>query len=117
MKREKEIDEFNQNTLWWDAIMKDMKSVRPAFEEWEGTAYNTDAAYQKVTCHMIFDVKMLDSEGIFRRKARYVAGGHTKETPSALICTYAVSRDLLLIALTLASLNLLDILASDIHNP
>ena len=27
VKRANEIDEFNQNTLWWDAIMKDMKNV------------------------------------------------------------------------------------------
>ena len=59
--------------------MKEMSNVRPAFDECEGTAFNIDAAYQKVTCHMIFDVKMLDSDGIFRRKAWYVAGGHTKE--------------------------------------
>ena len=83
LKRAKEIDKFNQNTLWWDAIMKEMKNVQPAFEEWEGTASKIDAAYQKVTCHMIFDVKMLDSDG----KARYVAGVHTTETPAAF--TYA----------------------------
>ena len=57
--------------------MKEMKNVRPAFEEWEKTASEIEAAYQKVTCHMIFDVNMLDSDGIFRRKARYVAGDHT----------------------------------------
>ena len=60
-----------------DEIIKEMKNVRPDFEEWEGTASEIDAAYQKVTCHMIFDVKMLDSDGLLRRKARYVAGGHT----------------------------------------
>ena len=51
-----------------------MKNVRPDFEESEGTASNIDTAYQKVTCHRIFDVKMLDSDGLFKRKARYVAG-------------------------------------------
>ena len=34
VKRAKEIDEFNQNTFWWDAIMKEMRNVLPAFEEW-----------------------------------------------------------------------------------
>ena len=70
VNREKEIDKFNQNTLWWDVIMKEMKNVRPSFEEWEGTASEIDADYQKVTCHIIFDVKMLDSDGLFRRKSR-----------------------------------------------
>ena len=27
MKRAKVIDEFTQHTLWWDAIMKEMKNV------------------------------------------------------------------------------------------
>ena len=60
VKRAKEIDNFNQNTLQQDLIIKEMKNVRPYFEEWEGTASEIDAAYQKFTCHMIFDVKMID---------------------------------------------------------
>ena len=95
--------------------MKEMKNVRPDFEEWEGTASEIDASYQKVTCHMIFDVKMLDSDGIFRRKAQYVAGGHTTENPAALTYVSVVSRYLVRIALTLAALNGLDILACDIQ--
>ena len=60
---------------------------------------------------MIFDVKMLDSDGIFRKKARYVAGGHTTETPAAITYASVVSQDLIRIALTLAALNGLDFLA------
>ena len=55
--------------------MKEMENVQPVFEEWEVTASEIDAAYQKVTCHMIFDVRMIDSDGLFRRKSQYVAGG------------------------------------------
>ena len=29
------IDKENGNTLWWDAICKEMRNVRPAFEKWE----------------------------------------------------------------------------------
>ena len=29
------IDKENGDTLWWDAIMKEMKNVRPAFEVFE----------------------------------------------------------------------------------
>ena len=32
----KKIDAINGNTLWWDAIMLEMKNVRPAFEKHEG---------------------------------------------------------------------------------
>ena len=96
--------------------MKEMKKFRPDFEEWEGTASKIDAAYQKVTCHMIFDVKMLDSDGIFRRKARYVAGSYTKETPGALTYASTVSQYSVRIVITLAALDGLDVLACDVQN-
>ena len=53
----------------------------------------------------------------FRRKARFVAGGHTTEVPDSLI-TYAsvVSRDSVRIALTIAALNDLKVMACDIQN-
>jgi hypothetical protein len=31
----KRFDEDNGDTLWWDAICKEMKNVRPVFEVWE----------------------------------------------------------------------------------
>jgi hypothetical protein len=37
--------------------------------------------YQKITCHMIFDVKMGEN---FRRKARFVADGHKTKTPAGM---------------------------------
>ncbi|KAI2502900.1 Reverse transcriptase (RNA-dependent DNA polymerase) [Fragilaria crotonensis] len=53
----------------------------------------------------------------FRRKARFVAGGHTTEVPESLI-TYSsvVSRDSVRIALTIAGLNGLKVMACDIQN-
>ena len=65
------LDKKNVNTLWSDAISKEMKDVSPAFRK----LYNGDIVpigYQRVNCHMIFDVKM----EYFRRKARLVARGH-----------------------------------------
>jgi hypothetical protein len=35
--------------------------------------------YQEIDCHMIFDIKM-----DLTRKARFVAGGHTTETPTSI---------------------------------
>jgi hypothetical protein len=63
---------------------------------------------------LIFDVKMGEN---FRRKARFVAGGHTTEVPDYLI-TYSsvVSRDSVRIALTIAALNGLKVMACDIQN-
>ena len=70
--------------------------------------------YQQIKCHLIFDVKMGQN---FRRKAQFVAGGHTTEVPDSII-TYSsvVSRDSVRIALTIAALNGLQIMACDIQN-
>ena len=93
-----------------------MKYVRPTFQEWEGTEGEIDSAFQKVKCHMIYDVKMLDADGVFSWKARYVAGGHTTTPPASLTYASAMSQDSVHIALPLAALNGLDVLACDIQN-
>ena len=33
----KRFDEENGDTLWWDAICKALKNIRPSFENWEKT--------------------------------------------------------------------------------
>ena len=106
------FDRENGNTLWWEAICKEMKNVRIAFEEWKGDG-DLPPGYQQIKCHIIFDVKMGEN---FRRKARMVAGGHVTETPSALTYSSVVSRDSVRIALTIAALNDLKVLACDIQN-
>ena len=50
------------------------------------------------------------------REARFVAGGHVTETPVTWTYTFGVSRDLVLIDFTIASLNALLFLSCDIHN-
>ena len=51
------LDQVNGNTLWKDAIAKEMKNVSVAFEILEDYE-NLPVGYQPVTCHLIFDVKM-----------------------------------------------------------
>jgi hypothetical protein len=106
------LDTENGDTLWWDAICKEMKNVRIAFEEYDG---NVDKliGYQHIDCHMIFDIKMGEN---FRRKACMVAGGHKTSTPSSLTYSSVVSHDSVRIALTIAALNGLSVLACDIQN-
>ena len=106
-------DARNGNTLWWDAICKEMRNVRIAFEVFEGTKNDIPPGYQQIRCHMIFDIKMGEN---FRRKARMVAGGHTTETPASITYSSVVSRDSVRIALLIAALNDLRILACDIQN-
>jgi hypothetical protein len=105
------FDKENGNTLWQDAIRKEMDSVRIAFKILNGTEA-VPPGHQEITCHLIFDVKMED----FRRKARYVAGGHTTEAPATLTYASVVSRETVRIALTIAALNALEVKASDIQN-
>lgn len=114
-----QLDKENGNTLWYDAIQKEMKNVRIAFTVWDDGDVS-DArkgqklvGYQEIRCHMIFDIKM---DGRFTRKARFVAGGHTTETPASITYSSVVSRDSVRIAFMLAALNDLDLAAADVGN-
>jgi hypothetical protein len=81
------LDKENDNTLWQDAVRKEIKNVRIAFKILNGEE-SVPPTYQEIRCHMIFDVKMED----FRRKARFVSGGHTTDTPHAMTYASVVSR-------------------------
>jgi hypothetical protein len=61
---------------------------------------------------MIFDAKMEDS----RCKASFVVGGHTTDTPHAMTYASFVSRESVIIALTLAALNDAYVKMADIEN-
>jgi hypothetical protein len=115
-----QIDEETGTTFWRDAIRKEMEKVKVAFEfceHWSpeqvrnGTARGDFVGYQEIECHMIFDVKM-----DLTRKARFVAGGHTTETPTSITYSSVVSRDSVRIAFLSAALNDLDIMACDVSN-
>ena len=59
IKEALDLDKENGNTLWWDAMMKEMKSVHIAFciltkDE------KPEAGSQFMQCHMIFDIKLED---------------------------------------------------------
>ena len=71
------LDRKNGNTLWVDAITKEMREVRIAFNILSDSG-SVPIGYQKIPCHMVFDVKMED----FRKKVRLMAGGHMIEAPA-----------------------------------
>lgn len=104
------LDKQNNNTYWQDAIAKEMKNIGIAFEVLDDNE-PTLVGWNKVTGHMIFDVKM-----DFTRKARWVLDGH--KTPQVEGSTYAgvVSRESVRIALTYAAMNDLQVYAADIRN-
>ena len=101
--------------FWHDAIEKEMKRIREAMQEFDGDLADAKKrliGYQQIKCHMIFDVKM---EGLVR-KARYVAGGHTTETPKSLTYASVVTRESVRIGFLIAALNDLEVTAADIGN-
>ena len=104
------LDKENGNTLWHDAIKKEMENSRVAFNLL-GVDDGPPVGFKEITCHMIFDVKM-----DLTRKARYVAGGHLTDPPSSMTYASVVSRDSVRIAFLIAALNDLEILSGDIQN-
>jgi hypothetical protein len=52
----------------------------------------------------------------FTRKARFVAGGHTTDTPGSTTYSSVVSRNSVRLAFLIAGLNDLDVLAGDVTN-
>ena len=54
------IDNDNQDTYWMDAVRLEMKNVRIAFEVYDGDTSDLKD-YQKIPCHMIFDIKMSEN--------------------------------------------------------
>ena len=88
-----------------------MKYLMIAFEEFDGEVKDVPPGYQKVTCHLIFDIKMGEN---FRCKSQMVAGGHMTVTPVALTYTPIVSRDSVRICLTITPLNNIKVLVYDI---
>ena len=114
------IDRETGTDYWERAIEKEVRNVMSAFEKRPDISVEEARAgktkligYQEIRCHMIFDIKM---DGNFTRKARFVAGGHTTETPASVTYASVVSRDSVRIGFLIAALNELDIGSADIGN-
>ena len=106
----KELDIKNKNSLWQDAIDKEMHNIGVAFQILENDEH-VPVGWKKATGHMIFDVKM-----DFTRKARWVLDGHKCADPEGSTYAGVVSRESVRIALTYAALNDLEVYAADIRN-
>ena len=114
------IDAATGTDFWRRALEKELRKIMVAFEfhpNWtpqqvhDGLACGDFVGFQEISCHIVFDVKM-----DLTRKARFVAGGHTTETPDVGIYSSVVSRDSIRIAFTIAALNDLEVLACDVGN-
>ena len=104
------MDKENGNTLWQDAVKKEMHNVEIAFKFLDdGT--KVPIGFKKITCHLVFDIKF-----DLTRKARYVGGGHLTSVPASMTYSSVVSRDSVRIMFLIAALNDLDIKMCDIGN-
>ena len=106
----KELDMQNGNTMWMDAMAKEMYNVVVAFEVLDEREQALNG-WKKTTGHLVWDVKME-----FTRKARWVLNGHKIPDPVGTTFAGVVSRESIQIAFTYAALNGLDILTADIRN-
>jgi hypothetical protein len=88
------LEQKSGNTFWANAIAKEMKEVHIAFNILSD-GQSAIIGYQKIPCHMIFDVEMED----FRQKARLVAGGHRTKAPATITYASVVSRETVHLAL------------------
>ena len=113
------IDKANGNDYWEQAVQKEMGKVKVACKpNEERTPSDVEsglapelAQYQRITCHLIIDVKM-----DFTRKARFIANGSRTETPNSLTYSSIVSRESIKLAFLIAALNNLDVMSCDIGN-
>ena len=71
--------------------MKEMKNVQQAFEAFKGNKEDLPIGFQKITFHMIFDIKLVKN---FQSKARLVGLGHQMVAPASITYFSVVSHDL-----------------------
>ena len=87
VKHVHEIDVRNGNTLWRNALKKEMYNVRVAFEILD-EGVHAPHGWKQVTGHLVWDVKM-----DFTRKARWVLDGQKTLDPIGSTYTCVVSRE------------------------
>ena len=105
-----QIDKDTNTSYWTNAIEKEMKNNRVAFQFLKDNK-KLLIGYKYIRCHMHFEVKM-----DFHRKACFVAGGHMTDSPPFMTYSSIVSRDSVRIGFLLAALNDLDLISIDIGN-
>jgi hypothetical protein len=92
-------------------IAKEMKEVPIALNILPD-GQSAPIGYQKILCHMIFDVKMKD----FWQISRLVADGLWTEAPVTIIYASVVSHGTVRLSLTIVSLNDLEVKVGDVLN-
>jgi len=97
-------------SYWREAIDKEMRNVLPAFQFLDDD--KVPIGHKHITCHMIFDIKMV---GLIR-KARFVAGGPPTDPPVESVYSSVVTWESVRIMFLIAALNDLQVIGADIQN-
>ena len=92
------IDEKNWNTLWRNAIQKEMENVKIAWQIIPA-GKKTPHGFQYVNCHIVFDIKMED----FHRQAYLVVGDYMTNAPGTITYSSVVKRETVHITTTIAA--------------
>ncbi len=111
VKEALDLDRSNGNTIWSDAIAKEMKVNCIAFNILP-ESHVVPIVYHKIPCHMVFNVNMED----FWQKARLLAGGHMTKTPATITYASVVSYEAVHLSLTMTALNDLKVKSGDVLN-
>ncbi len=77
-----ELDRKNDNTFWADPIAKEMRDVPVTFNILLD-GLSAPIGYQKIPCHMIFDIKM---EGFRRKSQNFCWWAHDKSPRNHHLC-------------------------------
>ena len=105
------INKKDGNTLWQDAIVKEMENMKVTFQAIPNGEKVLNG-YQCVNRHMVFDIQMED----FHREAHQMVRGHVTHTPDSITYSNVVTRETVCIALTVTALHDLEVKATDILN-
>ena len=111
VKQAFELDKANGNTLWQDAMTKEIENIQ-AYKTFKDMGkVNFVDGYKKIIVHFVFAVKH-----DLRHKARLVAGGHLTEPTMEGSYSSVVSLRSLRICLVAAELNGLKTMVGDISS-
>ena len=112
LKQAYEIDRLNGNTLWADAIKKELEQLSDyqTFRTLQ-PGEKLSAQFQRIPYHIVFDVKF-----DLRRKARLVAGGNWTTMEREDIYSGVVGMESMRTGFFLGELNGLSCCAADVGN-
>ena len=113
IKQAMRLDKENGNTLWFDAIKKELECLN----EWKGfrilkKGEQPPKGYKQIPYHFVFDVKFQD----LRHRARLVAGGDWIILANEDVYSGVVGMDIVRIGFFLGELNNLKCYAGDVSS-